>query len=144
GAEVRRPFRGPRGRRGLQGGLQPAAPAISLLQRQRAPAARARPGLVAAGEVIAAPAYPRLQNAPGHARPAAGSGGTVRGGAHAGGSDRPSRRRGTTAGVAAAGPDATSPPGRAAGTGSGISSSPGSQPSTAQITSRSASLTAFG
>ena len=89
GAEVRRPFRGPRGRRGLQGGLQPAAPAVSLLQRQRTPAARARPGPVAAGEVTAAPAHPGIQDAPGQAHRAAGSGGTVRGGAHAGGSDRP-------------------------------------------------------
>ena len=92
GAEVRCPSRGSRG---LESGLQPAVAAVAFLQRPGAAAGPARAGLVPAGEVVAAAAHAGIQGAPGTARRAAAGGAR---GAHGGGKERPSRRRGMTAG----------------------------------------------
>src|SRR5207342_202068 len=117
-------------------GLQPAQPAVPLLDRDDPPAAAARAAPVAAGEVIAGPAV-RLRaigGSPGQAvRAAAGRGaGPDPRGHQAGGSERPSRRLGVTAGPAcgeaAACSSCCSPASRPILPGSGISSSSTPQP----------------
>lgn len=135
---------------GPQPGLAPAQTTEIPLQRLDTAAACADGRRVAAAEHVAGRTEPSAEGAPGQAA-VAGVGGLVVGlriPAHAGGSDRPSRRLGTTAGTGAAAPTAVrlmfSSPGRVTFCGSGINRSPISQPSTTQMTSRSSSLRETG
>ena len=138
--------------RGGDAGLQPAQPAVALLDRDDPPAAGALAAAIAAGEVIAGPAVrPRaVGGSPGQAVRAAADrgGGPDPRGHQAGGSERPSRRLGVTAGpacgAAAACSSCCSPAAWPLLTGSGISSSSTPQPTTAQMTSRSSSLMLAG
>ena len=142
----------PAAARGGEAGLQPAQPAVPFLDRDDPPAAGALAAAIAAGEVIAGPAVrPRaVGGSPGQAVRAAADrgGGPDPHGHQAGGSERPSRRRGVTAGPAcgeaAACSSCCSPATWPLLTGSGISSSSTPQPTTAQMTSRSDSLMLAG
>src|SRR6266545_1854997 len=140
---------------GLKAGLQPAQPAVALLDRNVSSARCACADLVELTEGVAGSAVPSREHTPGEAADAARRRLVRRDPAHqTGGSDRPSRRLGVTGGPAddLADEDAAacwsrspcSPAGRATLSGSGIRSSSTPQPSTAQSTSRSSSLMLAG
>ena len=138
--------------RGGDAGLQPAQPAVAFLDRDDPPAAGALAAAVAAGEVVTGPAVGlrAVGGSPGQAVRAAADrgGGPDPRGHQAGGSERPSRRLGVTAGLAcgeaAACSSGCSRATRLIVPGSGISSSSTPQPTTAQMTSRSDSLMLAG
>src|SRR6266851_4304405 len=137
---------------GGEAGLQPAQPAVALLHRDDPRAAGAFCRVVAAGEVVAGPAVRPGAVAGSEGQAVRAADGRAIGdraaGHQAGGSERPSRRRGVTPGPACAGAAACWPgwpsPGRACLPGSAISSSSTPQPTTAQMTSRSSSLMLAG
>src|SRR5260370_14373447 len=97
----------PGGPRCLESGLQPAVAAVALLQRPPPAAGPARPRLVTAGEVVAAPAHPGIQRPPGTTRRAAAGGVAA---PHCGGGGPPPPRRGRPAAPPAAPPGRPPPP----------------------------------
>src|SRR6266702_7011108 len=144
----------PAGGFGLSPGLLPAQPAIAALEGQDPPASGAFTlARVGVPEHGAGGAAARAPQSPGQAvRAARWRPGALIGGGHCGGRVLPSRRLGVTAAGGSL-PPADAAGGRPGGPvspciatlpGSGMSRSPMPQPTTAQMTSSSSSLTLAG